>query len=552
LTVGRSIPRTPVALDLLVRQMRRTRFITIFAALLLGGLVAWLWAFGVERSRMLEAIAHDDETARRQAWTWLLAEPADGEPLRAVDLRKRINDTLAGAGDEALLHASIELRLAGLWGWEHQDRALLFRELEVRAEANDESSMLPAIDLLATCPLDLPPGDLMPIVKSLVRSPSPSVRRGVFEAACGWSGRERTVFLAELPIPEDDLWLRRMQQLVLSWDPRGEFTGDVDAALPIGILEAALLRTTMADPEDASPVLQLLRNGDREPRPAFEYILRYSDDPRALDELSWMEDAGNAVASFALQARSPEVDGRQARRVVSDRNAPLAARQLAAWRVNEPDRPMLEDLLVLHPDHEHPDVYAIVMLAEKHLNATDAAALAEQWIRSFDDNLKRAGALLAAMTGSCRELLRDAYELEDVVDVRATQRLALWAFGESLGDEDPMEFAHRVLHREDDVIRPDAVLAMLLAGRAEAIAYLTSRPSLESTDAVQWRAWMIERLLPDWHDETGRPIGGDRRAIRLHFDRLDALRLLLSRRLRFASENKTYTVISSSAGFGTS
>jgi hypothetical protein len=115
-----------------------------------------------------------------------------------------------------------------------------------------------------------------------------------------------------------------------------------------------------------------------------------------------------------------------------------------------------------------------------------------------------------------------------------------------------MEFAHRVLRREDDVIRPDVVLAMLLAGQTEAIAYLTSHPSLESADAVQWRVWMIERLLPNWHEKTGRPIGGDRRAIRLHFDRLNALRLLLSRRLRFASEEKTYTVISSTAGSGTS
>ena len=61
--------------------------------------------------------------------------------------------------------------------------------------------------------------------------------------------------------------------------------------------------------------------------------------------------------------------------------------------------------------------------------------------------------------------------------------------------------------------------------------------------------WLIERFLPAWHAAAGRPTDGDATAVRLHFDRLEALRLLTHRRLRFDAASRTYTEIATSAGF---
>lgn len=524
--------------------MTRTRLMTMALALVFGGALAWLWLLPAERASMVRALDNLDQNVRNRAWSRLLAAPAHGEPARAAALLPQINEQLVAAGDDALLHASVELRHAGLWGWEYQDRHLLLRELGVRAGSDEPGRQQPAVDLLSDCPLDLQPEALLPIVARLLNSTSARVRRGAFESTCAWAGRERAILLAELPVPQDDTELRRMHELALSWDRRGELTGNVDGNAPIGVLEAALLRATIADPEDAAPVLTAIDEWDAKAPPAFEYILRFSDDPRAFERLTRMEDDGNAVASFALQARRPEIDQRPARRVVANREAPLHVRRLAAWRLDDLDPDALDELLIVESERDRPDAYPLVMLAEKHLDAAGAARLAERWIRSFDDHEKRAGALLAAMSGTHRDLLREAYDIENQPAVRTTQRLALWALGSFPGGNDPVEFAHRVLHRDDGSMRPDIVLAMLLAGHSTAIEHLASRSAIGSADAVQWRAWMIERFLPVWHQEIGRPIGGDPRAIMLHFDRLETLRLLEQRRLRFDSDRRIYTASS--------
>ena len=333
--------------------------------------------------------------------------------------------------------------------------------------------------------------------------------------------------------------LRRRRELVLSWcEPPPAFEAPDPAPLPLR--EAQLMRATMLAPTDAAPLLAAL-DGDG-PAGALPYILRYSEDPAALVALRRLADAGDAGAVRALQARERRLDDEQARTVAADPDRDPWTRRLAAWRWDRLPEATLADVLALDPAEPDGSVYAAALLAERRLPAARAVAQAEAWMRSFNDDEKRAGALLAALLGTPADLLPRAAAIEDVGAVRTTQRLALWALGTPAGPDDPLEFAHRTLHDADGDFDPDTALCMLLAGRAEALALLTSPPTADWRASVQQRAWLIERFVPAWHEAVGRPVGGSARALRLHFERLDALRLLQQRRAPFDAGSGTHPV----------
>jgi hypothetical protein len=295
-------------------------------------------------------------------------------------------------------------------------------------------------------------------------------------------------------------------------------------------------------------VLETLESWSGAPRPAFGYILRYSNDGRAIEALRVLADEGSEIARYVLDAKADGVDEALVRVLAEDAAQTPATRRLAAWRCDDLALDSVRAILALDPADEALDVYAAVLLAERRLPRNEATSLAESWVRSFNDDEKRAGALLAALLGEHLALLKRACEIEDVSAVRTTQRLALWAAGEPIGEEDPIEFAHRALHRAEGGFSADTALCMLLAGRTEALALLTSPLAGDDLSAAALRrAWLIERFIPHWHAAVGRPIGGDGRALRLHFDRLEALRLLTQRDLQFDARKKIYAETSSGA-----
>lgn len=176
--------------------------------------------------------------------------------------------------------------------------------------------------------------------------------------------------------------------------------------------------------------------------------------------------------------------------------------------------------------------YAAALLAEKRLPRDAAIAQAEQWLRGFDEDFKRAGGLLASLLGEHASLVRQAMDASPSPIVRTSLRLALVGLG-----EEPIEFAHRALHKADGDVHPDALLCLLLVGDPIAFKRLVTLPDaprgeaaeLDWSAAVQARALLIERFAPTWHHDAGRPVGGNARGLRLHFDRLHA-RLLLEQR----------------------
>jgi hypothetical protein len=521
--------------------MRPVAVVSLAAALLAGTAAGW-WGYPHWRmGRALQAITGDDPAAREAGWRWLLAPPL--RP-RAEGLTPRINASLNEASTVSLLEAADALRTMRQWGWDHQPAELVVRELALRAQSGNEVDQVLAARAMLSCPLHLDGGDVLPLFATLLTSPARDARAIALDGACMWLGPARAHRLAELSLPPGDLCLRRMSILARSWAERLEPTPAIEPEDPVGVVEAKLLYAVRAHPEDARAVLDVLAGWTSEPRPAFAAILRYSEDPQASTALGRLADAGDPTAALVLGAGPPESARRRWRRVLDDPATEPWRRRLAAWRLGGLGHRELATLLDADPAEPTGNVYAAALVAQRCLPRDRAVALAASWIVDLNDDYKRAGALLAALLGEHRALLRRAYELEDMAQVRAAQRVSLFALGVTVGEQDPVEVAYRVLSEPSGEFDPDPALCLLLVGHRPALALLTTLPPASAgTDwraAVQQRAWLIERFVGPWHEAAGRPIAADLRAVRLHFDALEALRLLTQRRLRFDARERTF------------
>ncbi len=193
--------------------------------------------------------------------------------------------------------------------------------------------------------------------------------------------------------------------------------------------------------------------------------------------------------------------------------------------------------LSLDPAEPDGSVCVTVLIAERRLPTDQAIELAESWIRDFNDDRKRAGALLSALLGEHADLLKHAYDAEDVVLVRLAQRMALYALDEPVGAEDPKEFAYRALAAENGDFDADVGLCLLARGDRRVLRELTSQPVGQTSEqyraSVRKRDMLIERFAPHWRAEVGIAVPGADGAIREHFDLLESLRWLTQRRLAF-------------------
>lgn len=519
--------------------MSKARITTIALAIILGAGGAWFGLPRLSRYRALNAITHDDASERRAGWTWLLARGGDGR-LRVVAELDRVNHALADAGDAALSDGAAVLRARNLWGWDRQEHALVLRELRLRAAAGKEAA---AAGALLEAPLDVDPRSLLKLINALLQSDFVAARQTAFLAACGWAGPERGDWIAALAPRGDDTDLRRARHLVTSWCDPAPPLGPVDPAMPPEVVDAVLLRQVRLDPDDVGVLLAMCTHPTVAPPVVMPDVLRYARDPRALDMLRRLARDGNRGAEFALQTRSADRDETQAKLVLADADQPVTIRRLAAWRWGGVPLDRVRALLALDAADEDGAVYATALLAERHLPRAEAEQQAEQWIRSFNDDEKRAGALLAALLGVHADLLQEALDLENVPRVRTVQRLALAALGVIRGAEDIDEFGFRALHLPGGGLDPDILLCLLAAGRTEALRFLTRRPPGDAAKlgrAVQKQAWLIERFVPMWHDVVGRPIGSSVRGLFLYFDDLEASRMLYSRRWTFDAGRRVF------------
>lgn len=531
--------------------MRWRPLVTLGLAVLLGIAAAWwgvpLW----QAHRALQAISQEEPSARVPGWGWMLEgrdRPAGPRAARFLD---RIVATLESGPDAALLDGAAALRGCHLWDWQHVPRGLVLREVALRAASDATSDQVVAARQMGQCPLQEQWSTIRPIFDRLMASTAPRVRRLAIEAACAWLGRERVHLLGTFELPADDIELRRFALLARSWGTRHVEPAEPRPGEPPDLIEARLLYATRLWPDDASVVLARLVEADAQTRPALEYMLRHSRDPRAVELVGDSAQIGGGPDALPSSGDEDRLG-----RMLGDDGYEAWMRRLIAWRWGGADEEAVWSLLTA-ADPADPDgsVYAAVLLAERDLPPPRAAALAESWIRDLHDNRKRAGAHLAGLLGRHEGLLARAFDGEDMPAVRKAQRLALTVMGRSVGQGDPVEFAYRALYQPDGDFDPDTALCFLATGHREALKLLTSAPRGDAAAygrGVRRRAWLIERFVPGWHGAAGWP-PTEARAVRLHFESLRALGVLSARRLEFDPPTRTLGISGSgrAPAFGT-
>ncbi|MHC4992489.1 MAG: serine/threonine-protein kinase, partial [Planctomycetota bacterium] len=375
--------------------MRRITFITLAVALVLGAGAAWWGLPAWRRAAAIRDIVDEDAARRARGWRWLTTEQQGALP--AVTLLPLVNEALAGAGDAALRDGMDVLLPLQRWGWPHQPASLVLRAARVLADSRDPDERQLAADLMLSCPLDADVGEVEAVIDPLLRGNDPSVRASALRAAAGWAGPRGGDWIAARSVAVDDHALRRRSLLMLAAaQPPPTVEPDVDSwpAQPAPLVEAWAMLQVHAHPDQAGAVLELRRRWSGEPAPAWSAVLRYSSDPEATATLRRAEARGDRAARFALQARDATREAARAREVATNPQQPAWRRRLAVWRWPDVPPPLAREVLDLDPTEPDGSVYAAALLAERTLARDLAVDRAEAWIRSFDDDRKRAGALL--------------------------------------------------------------------------------------------------------------------------------------------------------------
>lgn len=191
--------------------------------------------------------------------------------------------------------------------------------------------------------------------------------------------------------------------------------------------------------------------------------------------------------------------------------------------------------------------YAAALLAEHSLPREDAAELARKWIVDYNNDRKRAGALLAVLLGVHEELLEDAYHAATDGQVRTTMRVALHALGRDVGNGDAVEFTHRVIHLEDGHINPDVLLCLLAAGNERAPKYLASTPRTLTGEAIRPRTLLIERFIPYWDVNEAIRFSGAEPLV-AYYESLHVLWMLTHRHQEFDPDSRTWLSVARNTG----
>lgn len=426
------------------------RILTFAAALLLGAAAAWFLMPRWHLQRALEQIAANHAPTRDMGWAWFASSPQRDADIRAKRHLRAINERLVAAPDAALLDASDRLRSFALWGWDHQPTGLFLREMRLRSDRGEINQGL-VVNELSRAPLDLAVDEILPIARRLLVAETDGIRHEALVVALGWLGRERAHSLSIDDCEDDDVRVRRGLRLAHAWaePPIPPESDDAEAlqSLDADELEAAMMQLLRSKSASLPESIHVVARSPREPQPALPYLLRFSgaDEARELLE-RWAEET-NAAARFALQAIDPAREQAEARRILHDEREPMWRRRAAAWRSDSVPADVVRSLIEDGPADDADHVYAVALIAERHLSRDGAVELAQRWLRDLQNDRKRAGALLAALLDEHHALVREAMEASSDSTVRTALRGALWALGEAYGESDPVEFAHRALHR---------------------------------------------------------------------------------------------------------
>lgn len=416
--------------------------------------------------------------------------------------------------------------------YEERIRALWQRLITLHAEYQDgaDAKHLLAIshNALIQAARRYGPASIMPLVESTLNDPSTLLQRSA--------------------------WL-----LLAAANPQEGFTVNLSEK-PIDVTEAILWAAVTTNPDQAAPLLTAAVSSS-ELESVIPYLLARSTDPQAAARLGDPAriDRDDIVIALALAAGRAS----DTRRGIIEPDTRTAITLLYAgiktayappgpeWPANEPilrrwsawtDAQNLSGQ-VDDPAAADGSVWAAVLLAERCLDAAGSAEIASHWMHDLNDDVKRAGLLLAGLTGQHEAEIARVMQASPTVRVRRAARLAmLMAHPE---DSDNTDACRRIVAAETGSpgLENDALLALLAAGDMTAVEQLLKpRPNLSSSQRLLMAAWLVERFCPHLKDSAQPLIFRSERMAALQLDAM-LWHWRLSRSLmRFNAETRQFEI----------
>ncbi len=188
------------------------------------------------------------------------------------------------------------------------------------------------------------------------------------------------------------------------------------------------------------------------------------------------------------------------------------------------------------------------VLNEENMNSpSDRATLSKRWATDLNDENKKAGALLAALTNTNLDHIQAALAREDDPGVRTVQYLALSIAGIEVQADPPLppaeELAWRSLRKKQDGSLDLTIMASGLAlGEPSFLELLATTPPTSATEFSQ-RMHLLNRFAPVLANRIGPPPSESDALIEHYQEALIALVELSSNHLRFNDTNRQFELI---------
>ncbi len=530
--------------------------VILAAATLLEPVRAWHRA--LTRPAITGALLSADATERSEAWRQL--EAALGDANTRADTLAEVDAMLAQAlregepPDEAVAELAMRIDRFFPWQWERPvDREVLVRSIGFAARRAEGSANPALLAFAAERLLELPPSVAFPLAPQDAASlwsrlDAPMQARllpGL--ASLPPSLRHETLSPLDMPADPRTAGLLLLARLASSEDleAASRLTHDSSAPAPLRDRAAAAMVRL-----DSLAAIGLLAPLEVDPSAPWATILAPASTEPAVRAAFEARAAEGDAASRRLLARidavadgeSPEAEALAAAwDLLSDPASPADARRLSALVLVVPPREELPEsalanLLDGPLADEDGSVLATALLAQ----ATGQTRRAATWLRSLEDDRKRAGAMLAVIAdgprGADAAALARTQEAASDPSVRSLLRTASWSLASprDFGARDAdREFVHRVSHQvsargDRGELDLDVLALRLAAGdpaAVEALLAMSEEPANDRPEAIRrWstrrslRWLLVERFVPTLAATLGPPLGGSRRERSLQAD----------------------------------
>ena len=474
-----------------------------------------------------QMVLSSDQETRRDGWANIDEGWSEQEIFQ-------LETELAQSSKEIILDGALAFAQRGI---DPHKNLHLYAEA-LASDPHDPLQSLMWFEDSAASPLE----EWKPTLSILLNSDESAIRNAALSLAvrqCPKESREKLEVFSEY-IPIRDERNQAILQCVLGL--QGSLSPE--STTPLSATRNLLAQATMGSPPSANSLSEV---------PPSLLHLASSEDAHA--ELHRRAEANDNVAQKILRAHDSVQMSQTAMKILEEKTTDIEIRRIAAWRVNQLDDGTAMGVLSAHPADGDNTVYATALLAEKHLSDSALDALILRWLTDYEANRRRAAALLIALRGDDPSALREAEQREDDPSARRTMRMALRTLNSwPLEDVDSEVYAARTRTLKNGRFDPDTALLRILGQDINALKVLARQPRLPDSNLsdadrvnwrreMQWRDWILQRMVPQWHELVGEPFGGDDDGLRLRLDLLEAIQLLQSDQLEWDSQHRRWQLV---------